>query len=211
VACYIKGSEDIPAAWEMLDAIYGSPLALTMDQKPEAGRMPELQGEESGEESEAGMSEEEPAQLQTRGTAALGIVDAEVTRPAAQATNGPQEKHIFIYTPHGIRRLRRLWTRGEEPERTVVRKEAAQRYGLRAESRQQATWITGPTGVTDSLDTDYKMFLLMDHLPGRTEQVFAYGVKSVEKFCDVPIGTTDEYKIQLGKNHVELLERLCKA
>ncbi len=51
----------------------------------------------------------------------------------------------------------------------------------------------------------------MDDLPERTEQVFAHKVKSVEKFCGLPLGTADEYEIQLGKNHVELLERLCKA
>jgi hypothetical protein len=92
-----------------------------------------------------------------------------------------------------------------------VSHEAAQRYSLRAESRRQATWITGPTGVTVSLDTDYEMFLLMDDLPGRTKLVFAHGVKSVEVFCSMPIGTTDEYEIQLGRNHVELLEQLRKA
>jgi hypothetical protein len=52
-----------------------------------------------------------------------------------------QEKHVFIYTLYGIRRLR-------------LSHEAAQRYSLRAESRRQATWITGPTGITVSLDTD---------------------------------------------------------
>ncbi len=149
--------------------------------------------------------------LQAREAAAFRIVDAEVTRPAAKATNNPQEKHVFIYMPHGVRRLRRLWTRQEEPEHTVVSQEAAQRYGLRAESRRQATWITGPTGVTVSLDTDYEMFLLMDDLPGRTKRVFSHGVKSVEEFCGMPVGTTDEYEIQLGRNHVELLERLRKA
>jgi hypothetical protein len=139
VACCIKGAEDMPTAWTMLDAVYGSPLALTMDQTPEAGWMPELQEEESGVESEAGMSEEEPAPPQARGAAVFRIVDAEVARPAAKATNGPQEKHIFIYMSHGIRRLRCLWTRGEEPEHTVVSQEAAQRYGLKAESRRQGT------------------------------------------------------------------------
>jgi hypothetical protein len=92
-----------------------------------------------------------------------------------------------------------------------VSQEAAQRYGLRAESRRQATWITGPTGVTVGLDTDYEMFLLTDDLPGRTVRVFPHGVKSVEEFCGMPIGSTDEYEIQLGRKHVELLERLCKA
>jgi len=55
--------------------------------------MPKLQEEESREESEAGMSEEEPAPLQARGAAAFRVVDAEVARPA-KATNGPQEKHV---------------------------------------------------------------------------------------------------------------------
>ncbi len=55
----------MPAAWRTLDTVYGSPLALTMDQVPGAGWMPELQEEESGVESEAGAtSEEEPAPLQ---------------------------------------------------------------------------------------------------------------------------------------------------
>jgi hypothetical protein len=212
VARRIEGAEDMPAAWKMLDAVYGSPLALTMDQAPGAGRMPELQEEESGVEPEAGAtSEEEPAPLQARGAAAFRIVDIEAARPAAEATIGPQGKHVFINTPHGIRCLRRLWVRGEEPEHTVVSQEAAQRYSLRAESRQQATWITGPTGVTVSLDTDYEMFLLMDDLPGRTKRIFAHGVNSVEKYCGLPTGATDEYEIQLGKDHVELLEQLRRA
>ncbi len=81
---------------------------------------------------------------------------------------------------------------------------------MRAERRRQATWIMGPTGVTVSLDTDYEMFLLMDDLPGRTERIFAHGVKSVEEFCGMPIGTTEECEIQLGRDHVGLLERLHK-
>ncbi len=212
VACRIEEAEDMPAAWRTLDAVYGSPLALAIDQTPKAGWMPELQEEESGVKSEVGAtSEEEPAPLQTRGAAAFRIVDVEVAKPAAKATNGPQEEHVFIYTPHGIRRLRRLWTCGEEPEHTVVSQEAAQRYGLRAESRRQATLITGPTGVTVGLDMDYEMFLQIDDLPGRTKRVFAQGVNSVEKYCSLPAGATDEYKIQLGKDHVELLEKLRMA
>jgi hypothetical protein len=211
VACHIKGAEDMPTAWRMLDAVYDDTPAQTMDQTPEAGRAFGPQEEESEEDSEAGAtSEEQHALLQAREAAAFRIVDAEVARPAAEAANGPQEKHVFIYTLHRIRRLRRLWTSGKEPEHTVVSHEAAQRYGLRAESRRQAAWITGPTGVTVSLDMDYEMFLLMDDLPGRTERVFAHGVKSVEKFCGMPVGTTDECEIQLGKDHVELLERLHK-
>jgi hypothetical protein len=116
----------MPTAWRMLDAVYDSPPAQAMDQTPEAGRASEPQEEERGEESGAGAtSEEEPAPLQAREAAAFRIVDVEVTRPAAKATNGPQEKHVFIYMLHGIRRLRRLWTRGEEPEHTVVSQEAA--------------------------------------------------------------------------------------
>ncbi len=182
VACRIKVAEDMPAAWRTLDAVYGSPLALTMDQTTEAERMPELQEGESGVESETGTtSDEEPAPLQASKAAAFRIVDVEVARPAAKATSGPQKKHVFIYTPHGIRCLKRLWTRCKEPEHTVVSQEAAQRYGLRTESRRQTTWITGPTGMMVGLDTDYEMFLLMDDLPGCTKRIFAHGVSSVEK------------------------------
>jgi hypothetical protein len=133
-----------------------------MDKTPEARWMPKLQEDESRVESEAGTSKGELAPLQAREVAAFRIVDVEVTWPAAKATSGPQEMHVFIYTPHGIRCLRRLWTYGKEPEHTVVSLEAAQRYSLRAESRGQVTWITGPTRVTVGLDTDYEMFLLMD-------------------------------------------------
>jgi hypothetical protein len=38
VACHIKGAEDMPTAWRMLDAVYGGTPARTMDQAPEAGR-----------------------------------------------------------------------------------------------------------------------------------------------------------------------------
>jgi hypothetical protein len=74
--------------------------------------------------------------------------------------------------------LRRLWTRGEEPEHTVVSHEAAQRYSLRAESRRQATWITGPTGVTVSLDTDYMLIGLWDWT--RVEKHLRSGWRSIE-------------------------------
>jgi hypothetical protein len=154
VACHIKGAEDMSTAWRMLDAVYnGAPR--TIDRALEDGGMFRPQEEESEEDSEAeAISEEQPALLRARGAAAVRIVDAEVARPMAEAANGPREKHVFIYTLHGIRRLKRLWKSGEEPEHTVVSHEAAQRYGLRADSRRQATWITGPTGVTVSLDTD---------------------------------------------------------
>jgi hypothetical protein len=79
---------------------------------------------------------------------------------------------------------------------------------LRVNSRRRATWIKGPTGVTVGLDTDYEMFLLMDDLPGRTKQVFAHGVESVEGFCGMVSEAADEYEIQLGKDHAELLEQL---
>ncbi len=85
-----------------------------------------------------------------------------------EAAVGSQEKHVFINTPHGIRSLRRLWVPGEEPEHTVVGREAAQSCGMRANGRQLATGITGPTGVANGPDTDYEMFLLADDLPGRT-------------------------------------------
>jgi hypothetical protein len=211
VVCHIKGAEDMPTAWRMLDEVYDGAPARTIDQALEAGGTFEPQEEESEEDLEAkAISEEQPALLRARGAAAFRIMDAKVARPAAEAANGSQEKHVFIYTLHGIRRLKRLWTSGEEPEHIVVSHEAARRYGLKADSRRQATWITGPTGVTVSLDTDYKMFLLMDDLPGRTKRVFAHGVKSVERFCGMPVETTEEYEIQLGKDHVELLEQLHK-
>jgi hypothetical protein len=138
-------------------------------------------------------------------------VDVEAARPVVEAAISPQGKHVFINTPHRIRCLRSLWTRRKEPEHTVVSQEAAQRYSMRAESRRQATWITGPTGVTVGIDTDYEMFLLMDDLPGRTEQIFAYAVNSVEKYCGLPTTATNKYKIQLRKDHVGLLEQLHKA
>jgi hypothetical protein len=124
---------------------------------------PELRDEESVEELKSGMSEKEPAPLQARGAAAFRIVDAEVARPAVGASSSRQGKHVFIYTPDGIRRL---WTLGGEQEYTVVSQEAAQRYGLREESRRQATWIVGLTGVTVGLDTDYEVFLLADDSAG---------------------------------------------
>ncbi len=104
VACHIKGAEDMPTAWRMLDAIYDDTPAWTMDQTPEAGRASKLQEEGSEEESEAeATSEEQPALLQAREATAFRIVDADVARPAAEAANGPQEKHVFICTLHGIR------------------------------------------------------------------------------------------------------------
>ncbi len=212
VACRIEGVEDMPAAWRTLDSIYGAPITLTTDQMPEAGWMPEPQEVESGMGLEAGpTSEEEPAPLQARGAAAFRIVDIEAARPAVEAAISPQGKHVFINTPHGIRSLRRLWVRGEEPEHTVVSKEVAQTYGMRADSRLQTTWITGPTGVTVGIDTDFEMFLLVDNLPGRTKRIFAYAVDSVEEYCGLPTGATGEYEIQLGRDHLELLEQLREA
>jgi hypothetical protein len=89
-----------------------------------------------------------------------------------------------------------------------VSHEAAKRYSLRVDSRKRATRITGPTGVTDSLDTNYEIFLLMDDLPGRTKRAVAHGVESVGEFCGLAGGTADEYEIQLGKDHAELLQQL---
>jgi hypothetical protein len=79
---------------------------------------------------------------------------------------------------------------------------------MRADGRRQATWITGPTGVTVGIDTDYEMFLLADNLPRRTKRIIVYAVDSVEKYCGLPAGVTDEYKIKLGRDHMELLEQL---
>ena len=188
---------------------YGAPLALTADPTPGAGWIPAPQEEESGVGSEAEpSSEEEPAPLHTRGATAYRIVDAGTVRPAVEAATSPKGKHVFINMPHGIRSLKRLWLRGEEPEHTVVSKEVAQTYSMRADGRRQATWIMGPTGMTVGVDTDYEMFLLADDLPGRTKQVTVYAVDSVERYCGLPAGVTDEYEILLGRDHVELLGQL---
>jgi hypothetical protein len=183
VACHIKGAEDMSTAWGMLDAVYDGAPAQTSGQAPEAGRMLEPQEVESEEGSGVeAVSQRQLAPPQARGAAAFRIVDAKVARPETEAASGPHEKHVFVFLLHGIRRLKCLWMSGGEPEHTVVSHEAAQRYGLRADSRRQATWITGPTGVTVGLDMDCEMFLLMDDLPGRTKRIFAHGVKSVERF-----------------------------
>jgi len=89
-----------------------------------------------------------------------------------------------------------------------VSHEAAKRYSLRVDSRRQATRITGPTGVTVGLDTDFEMFLLMDDLPGRTTRALAHGVESVGEFCGTVGEAADEYEIQLGKDHAGLLQQL---
>jgi hypothetical protein len=205
VACRIKGAEDMPAAWKVLDAIYGNPLALTMDQAPELGRMPELQEEESGEESEAGMSKEEPAPLQARGAAAFRIVDAEVTRPAAKATNGPQKWPAWDKapkTPLDTRRGARAHGRepGSGPE-------------IRLEGRKQAAGnMDHGANRGDGLPRHGLRDVPADGRPTQTHRAsLRTRVNSVEEFCSMPIGTTDECEIQLGKNHVELLGRLCKA
>jgi hypothetical protein len=183
----IEGVENMPAAWRKLDSIYGAPLAPTTDPTPGAGWIPEPQEGESGVRSDAKpTSEEEPEPLRTRGATAYRIMDVGKVRPAIEAATSPQGKHVFINTPHGIRSLRRLWLRGEEPEHTVVSKEVAQTYSMKADSRRQATWITGPTGVTAGIDTDYEMFLLADDLPGRTKRVTVYAVDSVGKYCGLP-------------------------
>jgi hypothetical protein len=69
--------------------------------------------------------------------------------------------------------------------------EAAKRYSLRVGSRKRATRITGPTGVTVDLDTNYEIFLLMDDLPGRTKQAVAHGVESVGEFCGLAGGVAN--------------------
>ncbi len=86
--------------------------------------------------------------------------------------------------------------------------EAAKRYSLRVGSRKRATRITGPTGVTVDLDTNYEIFLLMDDLPERTKRAVAHGVESVGEFCGLAVGVANEYDIQLGKDLMELLRQL---
>ncbi len=209
VACHVKGAGDMSVAWRMLDAVYDDTPGQTNSQMPEAGRMLELQEVESEEGSEAETaSERQLVPPQAGRETAFRIVNAKVAQPEVGTAGGPQERHVFIYTLHGIRRLKCLWMSGREPEHTVVSHEAAKRYSLRVNSRRQATWVTGPTGVTVGLDTDYEMFLLMDDLPGRTKQVLAHGVESVEMFCGMVGEAADEYEIQLGRDHAELLEQL---
>ncbi|MFN9908876.1 MAG: hypothetical protein ACK56F_22585, partial [bacterium] len=134
MACHIEGIGDMPTAWRKLDAIYGAPLALTLDLTPGAGWMPGPQEEESGVGSDAEpTSEEEPEPLQARGATAYRIIDVEAVMPVAEAATSPQGKHVFINTPHGIRSLKRLWLRGTESEHTVVSKEVAQTYSMRAD------------------------------------------------------------------------------
>jgi hypothetical protein len=201
----------MPAAWRKLDSIYGAPLALTTDPTPGAGWIPEPQEEESGVGSDAEpTSKEELAPLQERGATAYRIIHVGTVRPTVEAATSPQGKHVFINTQHGIRGLKRLWLRGKEPEHTVVSKEVAQTYSMRTDGRRQATWITGPTGVTVGIDTDYEMFLFADDLPGRTKQITVYPVDSVEKYCGLPAGATNEHEILLGREHVELLGQLRK-
>jgi hypothetical protein len=62
--------------------------------------------------------------------------------------------------------------------------------------------------VTVGIDTDYETFLLVDDLPGRTKRITVYAVDSVEEYCGLPAGGTDEYEILLGKDHEELLGQL---
>jgi hypothetical protein len=142
-------------AWRMLDAVYDDTPVQTNGQTPETGRMLEPQEVESEEGSEAEtVSERQLAPPQAGRATASRIMHAKVSQSEVGATGGPQERHVFIYTLHGIRRLKCLWMSGREPEHTVVSHEAAQRYSLRVDSRRQATSITGPTGVTVGPDTD---------------------------------------------------------
>ena len=121
---------------------------------------------------------------------------------------GSQEKHVFVNTPHGIRSLRRLWVPGEEPEHTIVSREAAQSCGVRVNGRRPATGITGPTGMAIGPDTECEMFLLADDLPGRTKRITVHMVDSLEEYCGLPPGAAGRSEIQLGKDHVELLRQL---
>ncbi|MFN9938100.1 MAG: hypothetical protein ACK56I_01380, partial [bacterium] len=101
--------------------------------------MPEPQEEESGVGSDAEpTSEEEPEPLRAMGATVYRIVDVGAARPTAEAATSSRGKHVFINTPNGIRSLKRLWLRGTESEHTVVSKEVAQTYSMRADGRRQA-------------------------------------------------------------------------
>jgi hypothetical protein len=154
-ARHIKGAKDMRAAWGMLDVVY--------DDAPAGGsgaaRAPGIQWAGRAEGTEAGRAE---------GTEA-GAAEEKWLAPmkaGEEVEVGSQEKHVFINTPHGIRSLRRLWAPGEEPEHTVVSREAAQSCGVRVNGRRLATGIAGPTGMAIGPDTGCEMFLLADDLPG---------------------------------------------
>jgi hypothetical protein len=185
-ARHIKGAKDMRAAWGMLDAVYDRAPAQGLG----ATRAPEPQWVERAERE------------------ALGTLGANVAELGVGKEIGLQWGHIFIDTPHGIRRLKCLWASGEEQEHTVVSFEAAKRCSLRAGSGKRAVRVTGPTGVTVGLDTNYEVFLLLDDLPGRTKQAAAHEVKSVGEFCGLADGAADDYDIQLGKDLLELLRQL---
>jgi hypothetical protein len=139
-ARHIKGAKDMRAAWGMLDVVYdGAPV-----EGSGVARAPETQWVGRADRTEAGATEEKRLAPMKAGE------EVEV---------GSQEKHVFINTPHGIRSLRRLWVSGEEPEHTVVSREAAQSCGVRVNGRRPATGITGPTGVAVGPDTECEMFL----------------------------------------------------
>jgi hypothetical protein len=138
-ARHIKGAEDMRAAWGMLDAVYDGAPAQGLG----ATRAPELLWVERAEEE------------------ALGTLGANAAELGVGTGIGLRGGHIFIDTPHGIRRLKCLWASGEEPEHTVVSFEAAKRCSLRIGSRTRAVRVTGPTGVSVDLDTNYEIFLLL--------------------------------------------------
>jgi hypothetical protein len=165
-ARHIKGAEDMRAAWGMLDAVYdGAPA-----QRLGATRAPELLRVERAERE------------------ALGTLGANAAELGVGTGIGLRGGHIFINTPHGIRRLKCLWASGEDQEHTVVSFEAARRYSLRIGSRKRAVRVVGPTGATVDLHTSYEIFLLLDDLPGRTKRAVAHGVKSVGEFCGLADG-----------------------
>jgi hypothetical protein len=167
----------------------------------------ERDNSKSEQESESEMSEEGPVLLLAKGAAAFSIVDVKIAQPMAEAGSSHQDKYVFICMPDGIRRL---WAHSGEQEHMIVRRETAQRYGLKEMSRRQVAWITdhGPTGVTVCQGTDYEVFLLADGPPGRTIRILAHEVKSVEEFCSLPVGTPAEWDIQLDRTHRKLLKQL---
>jgi hypothetical protein len=186
-ARHIKGAKDMRAAWRMLDAVYdGAPV-----EGLGAARAPEIQWVGRAEGVEAGAAEEKR------------LVPMKV---GEEVEVGWQEKHVFINTPHGIRSLRRLWVPGEEPEHTVVSREAAQSCIVRVNGRRPATGITGPTGVAVGPDTECEMFLLADDLPGRTKRITVHMVDSLEEYCGLPPRGGGRVRNPAGERPREALE-----
>jgi hypothetical protein len=133
-ARHIKGAEDMKAAWGMLDTVYDGAPAQGLG----AAGAPELQWMERAEESgRRAAGEKWLAPPKAREETALGTMSVNAAELGVGTEIGLQGGHIFIDTPHGIRRLKCLWASGEEPEHTIVSFEAAKRYSLRVGSRKR--------------------------------------------------------------------------